>query len=123
RAADRRAAPRLWPMVYRWLTTTAAPLVRLYLGQRGRRGKEDGSRLGERFGVASLPRSAAPLVWLHAASVGEAGSLLALIDRVVSERPGIEVLLTTGTVAAARFVVGRLPQRACHQYAPVDLPD
>src|SRR5438552_4042633 len=29
----------------------------------------------------------------------------------------------SSTVAAARFVVGRLPQRACHQYAPVDLPD
>src|SRR5205085_6133364 len=57
-----------------------------------------------------------------AASVGEANSVLALIERVVSERPAIEVLMTTGTVAAARLLQTRLPSRTRHQFVPVDLP-
>jgi len=112
----------LWPSLYRSLTAAAAPLVRLYLNARCRRGKEDRARLGERFGIASASRPPAPLVWLHAASVGEASSVMALIERILAERPAIELLMTTGTVAAARLLEGRLPPRARHQFVPVDLP-
>jgi 3-deoxy-D-manno-octulosonic-acid transferase len=111
-----------WPLAYRSVTAAAAPLVALYLHARCRRGKEDGERLAERFGIASTSRPAAPLVWVHAASVGEAGSVLALIERILAERPAIELLITTGTVAAARLVQTRLPPCARHQFVPVDLP-
>lgn len=111
-----------WPLLYRTLTAAAGPIVVRYLASRCRRGKEDCERLGERFGVASAARPAAPLVWVHAASVGEASSVLALIERIVAERPAIEVLMTTGTVAAARLLQSRLPDRARHQFVPVDLP-
>lgn len=110
------------PRLYRGLTAAAAPLVSLGLRWRERRGKEDGARLGERFGVAAAPRPAGPLMWIHAASVGEANSVLALIERVVRERPGLAVLITTGTVTSARLVAPRLPPRALHHYVPVDLP-
>jgi len=112
----------LWPLLYRTLTAAAAPLVVLYLNARCRRGKEDRARLGERFGTASAARPAAPLVWVHAASVGEANSVLALIERILAERPAIEILMTTGTVAAAHLVQTRLPARARHQFVPVDVP-
>ncbi len=111
----------LWPALYRTLTAAAAPLVARYLDARCRRGKEEAARLGERFGVASAARPPGPLLWVHAASVGEASSVLALIERVVAERPAIEVLMTTGTVAAARLLQARLPLRTRHQFAPVDL--
>src|SRR5262249_8725345 len=104
------------------LTAGAAPLVRRYLDARCRRGKEDRERLGERLGIASAQRPSAPLLWVHAASVGEANSVLALIERVVAERPGIEVLMTTGTVAAARLLQSRSPPCTRHQFVPVDLP-
>jgi 3-deoxy-D-manno-octulosonic-acid transferase len=112
----------LWPALYRSLTAAAAPLVARYLNARCRRGKEDGARLGERFGIASAARPPAPLIWLHAASVGEASSVLALVERLVAERPPIEILMTTGTVAAARLLQSRLPPRTRHQFVPVDLP-
>ncbi len=111
-----------WPSLYRLLTAAAAPLVKLYLNARCRHGKEDPERLGERLGIASAPRPPAPLVWVHAASVGEANSVMALIERILAERPAIELLITTGTVAAARLLEGRLPERARHQFVPVDLP-
>src|SRR5579872_6074202 len=111
-----------WPAFYRALTTAAAPLIGRYLEARCRRGKEDASRLAERFGIASATRPHSPLLWLHAASVGEANSVLALIERVIRERPGLAVLITTGTVTSARLVAPRLPPRALHHYVPVDLP-
>jgi 3-deoxy-D-manno-octulosonic-acid transferase len=108
--------------LYRGLTASLAPAVRLYLKRRQRRGKEDGARLGERFGIASAGRPAGPLLWIHTASVGEATSVFALMQRLVEERPGIAILATTGTVAAARLLDSRLPAGVIHQFVPVDLP-
>jgi 3-deoxy-D-manno-octulosonic-acid transferase len=111
-----------WPSLYRAVTAAAAPLVRCYLDARAGRGKEDPARLDERLGIAGAPRPTGKVLWVHAASVGEAQSVLALIDRLLAERPGVEVLLTTGTVASARLVADRLPPGARHQFVPVDLP-
>jgi 3-deoxy-D-manno-octulosonic-acid transferase len=110
------------PSLYRGLTAAATPLVIAYLGTRRRRGKEDDARFAERLGKPGCERPDAPLVWLHAASIGEATSVLALIERMLEERQGLEILLTTGTVAAARLLEPRLPHGARHQFVPADLP-
>ncbi|MBB4284645.1 3-deoxy-D-manno-octulosonic acid transferase [Roseospira goensis] len=106
--------------LYRGLTDLSAPVVRLLLLHRRARGKEDPARLGERLGHAGRPRPDGPLVWLHGASVGEALSLLPLIDRMTAERPGLSVLCTTGTVTSAALMAERLPPGAVHQFVPVD---
>ncbi len=108
--------------LYRGLTWIAAPLVQAYLGRRLARGKEDPERMPERRGVASRARPDGPLVWLHAASVGEAQSSLALIDGLLARREDISVLVTSGTVTSARMLQQRLPPRALHQFVPVDVP-
>jgi 3-deoxy-D-manno-octulosonic-acid transferase len=105
--------------LYRGLTTLSAPLIRLYLGRRLLRGKEDAARLPERMGIASLPRPDGTLIWLHAASVGEAMSMLPIIA-ALQARPGHSVLLTTGTVTSAALMAERLPKGAIHQFVPVD---
>jgi 3-deoxy-D-manno-octulosonic-acid transferase len=107
--------------LYRTLTTALGPVVMLYLMRRIAAGKEDRSRFAERRGVASRARPDGPLVWVHAASVGEAVSMLALIDELAAQRPSLSVLVTTGTVTSARLLAARLPEdRAWHQYVPVD---
>jgi 3-deoxy-D-manno-octulosonic-acid transferase len=109
--------------LYRAATTLLGPLVALYLLRRMARGKEERARFAERRGKARAARPAGPLVWIHAASIGEAMSMLALIDALLAERPQISVLVTTGTVTSARLLASRLPaDRAIHQYVPVDLP-
>ncbi|HEX6841439.1 MAG TPA: 3-deoxy-D-manno-octulosonic acid transferase [Stellaceae bacterium] len=109
--------------LYRALTTLLGPAILLYLLRRLAAGKEDHARFAERRGVPSRARPDGPLVWVHAASVGEAVSMLALIDEVVAERPSVSVLVTTGTVTSARLLATRLPEgRAWHQYVPVDRP-
>ena len=107
--------------LYRSATTVAEPLVRFYLRLRARRGKEDPMRMAERRGIASAQRPDGPLVWLHAASVGEAQSALALISRLLSMRPDMNMLVTSGTVTSAAMLEKRLPERAIHQYVPVDV--
>ena len=106
--------------LYRGVSAMAAPLIRLMLAQRLRAAKEDPARYAERFGVGGRPRPPGPLVWLHAASVGESLSVLSLIERLSAERPGLNLLVTTGTVTSARLMEQRLPAGALHQYAPVD---
>jgi 3-deoxy-D-manno-octulosonic-acid transferase len=108
---------------YRALSVALGPVIGFYLARRLARGKEDPERIAERRGQASHARPAGPLVWIHAASVGEAVSMLSLIDRILVERPGLRVLVTTGTVTSARLLSSRLPpDRAWHQYVPVDRP-
>jgi 3-deoxy-D-manno-octulosonic-acid transferase len=110
------------PTLYRGLTAAATPLVVLYLKSRRRHGKEDGQRFPERLGRPGRERPGAPLVWVHAASIGEATSVLALIERMLEDRPGLEILITTGTVTAAQLLEPRLPRGARHQFVPADLP-
>jgi 3-deoxy-D-manno-octulosonic-acid transferase len=111
----------LLPRAYRVTTAALTPLAVLYLMHRRRRGKEDAARFGERFGFAGRERPPGPLLWMHAASVGEANSLLALIERLRQQRPEIGLLVTTATVASARLLDRQLPAGATHQFAPVDL--
>lgn len=107
---------------YALLGRLAPPLVRHYLKKRLAHGREDPQRLAERFGEASRARPPGPLLWIHAASVGEALSALPLIDRLQREWPCFAVLMTSGTVTSARLLEERLPEGVVHQYVPVDLP-
>ncbi|MDB5361274.1 MAG: kdtA [Rhodospirillales bacterium] len=112
-----------WLAAYRLATRAALPVVKLFLARRARRGKEDPARRDERFGRAAKPRPAGPLIWAHAASVGESLSLLPLIDRLLDRLPTAEVLVTSGTVTSASLLAQRLPARAFHHYVPIDHPD
>lgn len=104
--------------LYRGLTTLGGPLISFYLNRRKRRGKEDLQRFPERLGRPGRSRPPGPLVWVHAASVGESLSMLPLIERLCARR--LTVLVTTGTVTSARLMAERLPEGALHQYVPVD---
>ena len=97
----------------------ATPWLRGHLGRRARRGKEERGRRPERFGRASAPRPGGPLVWVHAASVGETHAVLALAEHLVER--GVGVVFTTGTVTSAAIVAERLAGRVTHQYAPLDI--
>ena len=105
---------------YRLLGTLGLPLIRGYLAWRRVQGKEDADRFGERLGHPGRPRPDGTLVWVHAASVGESLSLLPLVERLGVARPGINILITTGTVTSAALLAERLPNGAIHQYVPVD---
>ncbi|OCP00245.1 MULTISPECIES: lipid IV(A) 3-deoxy-D-manno-octulosonic acid transferase [unclassified Ensifer] len=103
---------------YRWIGSAIYPLVWSYLAIRAAKGKEDPARRRERYGHASAPRPQGPLVWFHAASVGETNAVIPLIKEI--RRRGIHVVLTTGTMTSARVVAERLGTTVIHQYVPLD---
>lgn len=105
---------------YRIATRVLEPLAVQALKKRARRGKEDPARLGERLGHAGQLRPQGRLVWLHGASVGESLSLIPLINRLLAARSGLQVLVTSGTVASAELLARRLPPGVTHQFLPVD---
>ena len=107
---------------YRLITHIVAPLVPLWLHYRKWRGKEDAVRFKERFGIASQPRPQGTLLWMHAASVGEANSVVPLLLAIRARFPHITILMTTGTVTSAKLMRERLPEGIIHQYVPIDTP-
>ncbi len=117
---DRSAGRSALLDLYAGLLEALGPVLGLYLRARLRAGKEDRARFAERQGIPSRPRPEGTLVWFHAASVGESMSMLRLIERLLSDRPGTGILVTTGTVTSARMVADRLGDKVIHQYVPVD---
>ncbi|MCC0015890.1 MAG: 3-deoxy-D-manno-octulosonic acid transferase [Rhodobiaceae bacterium] len=109
-------------MLYRIGTRLATPLAGAIVFWRTRRGKEDPERRTERFGFASADRPKGPLLWAHAASVGESVSILPLIRKLHDSFPMLNILITTTTVTSARIVQRSLPERAIHQFVPIDAP-
>ncbi|MDG1170305.1 MAG: glycosyltransferase N-terminal domain-containing protein, partial [Sulfitobacter sp.] len=60
-------------------------------------------RAHEKLGHATEPRAPdGPLIWFHAASVGESLSVLALITRMGVALPKAQFLITSGTGTSAR---------------------
>jgi len=108
--------------LYGAATQALSPLAGAVLRRRAARGKEDPARLGERMGHAGAPRPDGPLVWLHAVSVGESVSILPVVQALREQRPGLAVLVTSGTITSAALLAERLPPGVIHQYAPVDTP-
>jgi len=106
--------------LYRFGTDLAGPWLERHLERRAAAGKEDRARLGERRGEGSIPRPPGRLLWLHGASVGETQSLLPLIAALRQRMPALQLLVTCGTVAAAKLLETTLPAGAIQQYLPLD---
>ena len=104
---------------YKWAGFALFPLLNPYLAIRSAKGKEDKARRSERFGYPGVDRPQGPLVWFHAASVGETTAVIPLIREV--RKRGIQVVLTTGTVTSARVASERVAEGVIHQFVPLDI--
>jgi len=104
---------------YRAIGLVAYPFMGPFLRIRASRGKEDRKRRYERYGYPSADKPNGPIIWFHAASVGESMAILPLIEHV--NGLGINTIITTGTVTSAQIVRKRLPPSSFHQYVPLDL--
>lgn len=109
--------------IYNTLIRILYPLViSRYIKKRKENGKEDLKRFNERIGRPSLKRPEGKLIWMHGASVGESISMLPLINKLLEIYPELNIMVTTGTITSAELMGKRLPERAFHQYFPIDNP-
>lgn len=108
--------------LYRIISFIFSPIIYLLIRYRLFKGKEDASRLNERFGFPTRSRPKSTLIWLHGASVGECLSMLPLINKIIDENKDAHVMVTSGTVTSAELMKKRLPERAFHQFIPIDTP-
>jgi 3-deoxy-D-manno-octulosonic-acid transferase len=115
--AERRPLPL---RLYRLASSGAGLFASSIVGRRLKAGKEHPERFRERYGESKIARPSGPLVWVHAASVGELLAVVPLIGRI-RERD-FNVLCTSGTVTSATLAEQRLPPGVIHQFVPLDVP-
>ena len=112
------------PFLFKLYTTAASLVVPFFAWIETRKLRSAGFpalRAHEKLGHATEPRTGSgPLVWFHAASVGESMSVLALITAMGRMVPRAQFLLTSGTVTSAKMVSAHLPPNTVHQFAPLD---
>ncbi|CAH2797983.1 MAG: 3-deoxy-D-manno-octulosonic acid transferase (EC (EC [uncultured Caballeronia sp.] len=113
--------------VYRALWWIVAPLAVLRLLIRSRRERGYREHIGERFGRVPLRsgRSAddlAPLIWVHAVSVGETRAAQPLIEALMKAHPEARILLTHMTPSGRATGVELFGERVLRSYLPYDFP-
>jgi len=106
---------------FAWWLALPAVLIRLFL--RGRRESGYRRHVAERFGFYRHDaEAAAPLLWVHAVSVGETRAAQPLIDALLAAWPAHRILLTHMTPtgrATGRALFGAQP-RVTQAYLPYD---
>jgi len=108
--------------LYRFGFIIAVPFLVILFLLRKIKGKESKDRFCERLGYPKLPRPEGKLIWMHGASVGECLSMLPLIHKLLNRDKNLHIMVTSGTVSSAELMAKRLPERAFHQFIPIDSP-
>ena len=106
-----------------WLAT---PLVMVYLLWRSRHQPEYRSHWAQRWGLVAARADAAPMVWVHAVSVGETRAAQPLIAALLARDPSLRILLThmtpTGRQTGEELFASRFAGRVVQAYLPYDYP-
>lgn len=110
--------------IYNALWWIVAPLAVLRLLIRSRRERGYREHIGERFGYTRgrLPEDDAPLIWVHAVSVGETRAAQPLIDALLQARPDARILLTHMTPSGRATGEQIFGDRVLRSYLPYDMP-
>lgn len=109
-------------VLYSCLLYALLPAVLLRLAWLGVRDRGYWRRWPERLGFVAPRSGSAPLVWLHAVSVGEVQASRPLIERLRRERPDLDILVTTTTPTGAAVLGRAFDEAVVHRWFPYDLP-
>ena len=108
---------------YRFFTYLFYPFAPIYLYFRKIRKKEDSISYREKLSKIEISREEGFLIWFHVASVGEAMSILPLIESCMEEKEINKILLTSITLSSGKILKKRFNQNAkvIHQFLPLDI--
>ena len=108
--------------LYTLLLYLIFPFVILKLFWRSASNPAYRQRIPERLGIVK-PDSDAPVIWVHAVSVGEAIASQPLIESLIETYPNHRILVTTTTPTGSDRVKSLFSERVAHVYYPYDLPE
>ncbi|CAG4907109.1 lipid IV(A) 3-deoxy-D-manno-octulosonic acid transferase [Paraburkholderia saeva] len=105
-----------------WWIVAPVAVIRLYVRSRRERGYRE--HIAERFGHTRgrLPDDDAPLIWVHAVSVGETRAAQPLIEALIEARPDARILLTHMTPSGRATGEQIFGDRVLRTYLPYDMP-
>ena len=108
---------------YRFFTYLFYPFAPIYLYFRKIKKKEDSISYKEKLSRIETAREEGFLIWFHVASVGEAMSILPLIESCIEEKKIDKILLTSITLSSGNVLKKRFSQnvKVFHQFLPLDI--
>lgn len=104
---------------YSLMLVLALPYLVMHLLWRGRRQRGYWQHWGERFGFYTR-RSAKPVIWLHAVSVGETRAALPLVQSLLARYPDHQILLTHTTPTGRETGEQLFGDKVWRVYLPYD---
>ena len=109
---------------YKLITYFLYPLLPIYLYFRKLNGKEDSVSIKEKLCIINASRNEGFLIWFHVASVGEAMSILPLINNFIDEKKINKILITSITLSSGKILKKKYNQnqKIIHQFLPLDIP-
>ena len=109
---------------YKLFTYLFYPFAPIYLYFRKLRKKEDSVRFKEKLSKINIPRDNGFLIWFHVASIGEAMSILPLVEGCIEEKKIDKILLTSITLSSGKILEKRYKEnsKVFHQFLPLDVP-
>jgi 3-deoxy-D-manno-octulosonic-acid transferase len=109
-------------ILYTTLFFVCIPLLIVRLIWRGFSTPAYWQRWAERFGFGSNFNHDAPIIWIHAVSVGEVEACRPLVKQLQTEFPSHKLLITTMTPTGSERVKLLFENSVFHCYLPYDLP-
>jgi len=108
---------------YKFITYLFYPFAPIYLYLRKIKKKEDSISYKEKLSKIETIRGDGFLIWFHVASVGEAMSILPLIENFVKEKKVNKILLTSITLSSGKILKKRFDKntKVIHQFLPFDI--
>ena len=108
---------------YKLLTYLFYPFAPFFLFLRKLKKKEHSIRYKEKLSQINAPRSEGFLIWFHVASVGEAMSILPLIENFEQNEKIKRILITSITVSSAEVLKKKFNKntKVIHQFLPFDI--
>jgi len=109
---------------YRLFTYLFFPFSKIYLFIRKIKKKEHFARYKEKLSKIDANRGEGFLIWLHVASVGEAMSILPLLDDFEKEKKIDRILITSITLSSGKILEKKYKKnkKIIHQFLPLDIP-
>lgn len=100
------------------------PFAPIYLYFRKIKKKEDLIRYKEKLAKINIQSDDGFLIWIHMASVGEAMSILPLVQKFIEEKKIKKILLTSITLSSGKILEKKFQEneKVIHQFLPLDIP-